>query len=143
MTQYASQWQSFRRITRCGIAALVFAPSSFVTGAWLVSFPWGVTLGHGLILAGILSWISLMVLGAVQTYFRCPRCGNFFSLPKGDWFARPSIRRRCVNCGLRLYKSCLERTRGGGFGKRRRGSMSRGKAASVRSARPRAARLGR
>jgi antibiotic biosynthesis monooxygenase (ABM) superfamily enzyme len=94
VSPYDAKWREFRFLTRLGvgafIAAILFFSVSFVTKD--VRF---------FTFAG-LCWIAMMIVAAVQSYFRCPRCSGLFSYR--GWLPRQSVRRRCVHCGLRLYE---------------------------------------
>jgi hypothetical protein len=102
MSQYDAQWHRFRRLTRCGIAALLTVLITAVGLLWVGRYSWGLRVEPFLFTLAFGSMITLMVLGVVQSYFRCPRCTKLFSVR--GWTSRPSIRRRCVHCGLRLYE---------------------------------------
>jgi hypothetical protein len=94
VSQYDAKWREFRFMTRLGvggfIAAILFFSLSFVMkDARFFSFE-------------ALCWIAMMIVAAVQSYFRCPRCtGRFYYR---GWLSRGSVWRRCVHCGLRLYE---------------------------------------
>jgi hypothetical protein len=102
MSPYDAEWDRFRLVTRSGIVALLlfllalFALILIPPGGWVRHVtPLLVALLFG-------SAVSFMVLGAIQSYFRCPRCKQPFSL--SGFLTRPSMRRKCVHCGLRLYE---------------------------------------
>ena len=98
---YALQWRKLRTTTRWGAAALVIALGAAVLGIWLDSH--AKARRFTLILGGaaILCWAVLLALLIYQSYFRCPRCGQFFS--RRMWWTPLWPARHCMHCGLKLY----------------------------------------
>jgi hypothetical protein len=103
MSQYNAEWHRFRLLTRLGVAAFLMILVSSAAAAWLSGYKWGQRVAFLLVVLCFFLGISLMVLGTIQGYFPCPRCKKLFSLPS-SFLARPSMRRKCVHCGLRLYE---------------------------------------
>jgi hypothetical protein len=102
LSQYNAQWRSFRRLTRCGVGAFFATLIAFVLAGVLGQSYWGRDISGLLLVAAVLSFIALGVFLTIQGNFRCPRCNEYFS--KCGLLDRPSVRRRCLNCGLRLYQ---------------------------------------
>jgi hypothetical protein len=102
MSQYDAEWHRFRLITRSGVAAVLILLLALFALIWIPPHGWGWHVTPLLVALIFGSATSLMVLGAIQSYFRCPRCKNLFSL--SGFLSRPSMRRKCVHCGLRLYE---------------------------------------
>lgn len=102
MDDYSSQWQRYRRLTRLGVVAFAVFLGALPLSIFLdhLGFSEGVWKATFLSVA-IIGLLSLWVVLVLLTFWRCPRYHPWFSLRSVlGW---PSLRRRCVHCGLALY----------------------------------------
>ena len=103
MEDYSSQRHRYRLLNRLGLVAFV---------AFLFAVPVSLGIEQVAHLApgsaktlsisfGIAALVLLWVVLNLITFWRCPRCHQWFS--RRRLFGWPSLRRQCVHCGLRLY----------------------------------------
>ena len=104
MTDYAKQWNRFRRLRRltfvplvaCFAFAAVMIGSSFDERRHPVMF-------H---VAGSLDVLCFLIFcynGSRLSRFRCPKCDKYFISGKNSQSKRDGPIVRCRHCGLRLY----------------------------------------
>src|SRR5262249_12817534 len=107
MGPYGRQWMRYRRLNRVGILAFVLFLSVLPVIALLDRF--AIVRGERLKVIFISSGLAALVLVAVFlqliSFFRCPRCGQYFSR-RSKVLISPfiSLGRACVHCGLGLYE---------------------------------------
>jgi hypothetical protein len=98
---YDAEWQEYRHFRNVFLLALL----AYLPVVGLIAYV-GIKLFDSMVL-GIVAWVFwaavLMFTGGRLQYWRCPRCGEWFSMTW--WYHLGLLARRCVNCGLRKYAS--------------------------------------
>ena len=100
---YARAWRRVRRLRR----SLWLGLALFAGGFWIsvhynpILLPAGHLLS-GLIVAALLAGLLAVVSSFLLLFFfRCPRCGDEFSLDRSRLLPMATmLNRECVNCGL-------------------------------------------
>src|SRR5512138_2800814 len=95
---FQRQWKEYKRRSNWfWIITFGYLPGVTATGA-LLKYIYGTN--RPVFIAALFWMLGIGIAGWRLTYWKCPRCGNWFF---AKWYFVNQLARKCVHCGLKKW----------------------------------------